>query len=670
MPVDPRREIERLRAEIARHDYLYYRLAEPEVSDQEYDALFRQLSELERKHPELITSDSPTQRVSETPSAGFKQVVHPFPLVSLDNTYDEQDLAEFHRRVAEGLEGRTPEYLCELKFDGVAVVVKYENGQFVQGATRGNGTVGDDITANLRTIRSLPLKVYARKKTVDVESVFYARGEIFMNKTDFVKLNEERQAEGKAVFANPRNSAAGSLKILDSKLVAKRPLKIVFYGYDSNAANRPRTQEEALKRLDDLGLPTSPHWEVVKTLDQITSFWNKWQGKRDQLPYEIDGVVVKVNEFADQRRLGMTARSPRWAVAVKFSARQAKTRLNDIMLQIGRTGTLTPVADLEAVPLGGVTIRRATLHNFEEIKRLDVRVGDTVVVERGGDVIPKITEVDLSLRPQDAKPFRPPHKCPFCGSPLEREEGEVALRCPNPDDPEVVKRQIEHFASRAALDIAGLGAETIELLVESGLIKDAGDLFFLSKSDLSELERFAEKSAGNLVAGLEKAKEQPLDRLIFALGIRFVGEGTARNLAVRLGSLDALSNAKLEDLEQVPEVGPRVAKAIIEHFRTPQSQRILKKLRKAGFSFEATEQLQQGDALAGQTFVLTGSLQTLTRDEAERSIIALGGRATSSVSKNADYVIVGENPGSKYDKAVQLGVKVLTEKEFLKLIGR
>ncbi len=370
--MDPRREIERLRADIARHDYLYYRLASPEISDLDYDALFRRLRELEELHPELITPDSPTQRVSETPSPGFQQVKHPFPLISLDNTYDESDLAEFHRRVVEGLEGRVPEYLCELKFDGVAVILKYENGSFTQGATRGNGVEGDDITANLRTIKSLPLKVYPRKRGMTVDPVFFARGEVYMNKADFVAFNEEREAEGKATFANPRNSAAGSLKILDPRIVASRPLNIVFYGYDSKGTNQPNDQAGALRLLDESGLPASPNWVVAKTLDQVISYWRTWQEKRDELPYEIDGVVVKVNGFADQRRLGMTARSPRWAVAVKFSARQAKTKLNDILLQLGRTGTITPVADLEPVPLGGVTIRRATLHNFEEIKRLDV----------------------------------------------------------------------------------------------------------------------------------------------------------------------------------------------------------------------------------------------------------------------------------------------------------
>lgn len=666
--MDPRREIERLRADISRHDYLYYRLARPEISDREYDALFERLRELEQQHPELVTPDSPTQRVSETPSPGFTQVKHPFPLISLDNTYDESDLQEFHRRVVTGLEGRMPEYLCELKFDGVAVILKYEDGCFVQGATRGNGTVGDDITANLRTIRSLPLRIYPGNSRTPVDPVFFVRGEVYMNKEDFVRLNEEREAESKPMFANPRNSAAGSLKILDSRIVAARPLNIVFYGFDAESKSRPETQAAALQRLHELGLPSSPQWEVTKTIEQVVAYWRKWQEKRDQLPFEIDGVVVKVNRFADQRILGMTARSPRWAVAVKFSARQARSRLNDIILQIGRTGTLTPVADLSPVPLGGVTIRRATLHNFEEIERLDVRVGDTVVLERGGDVIPKIISVDPDLRPKDSRTYRPPTKCPFCGAKLEREEGEVALRCPNPDDPEVIKRQIEHFASRGALDIGGLGSETVELLVNGGLVQDAGDLFLLTKERLLALDRFAEKSAENLIAGLEKAKQQPLDRLIFALGIRYVGEGTAHNLAVRLGSLERLSSAAVEELEGVPEVGTRVARAIVDFFKTPRTKRLLNRLRKAGFMFEAGEDMVHGDALAGKTFVLTGSLETLTRDEAERAVIALGGRVTSSVSKNTDYVVVGENPGSKYDKAQQLGIKTLTEKEFLRQI--
>jgi len=489
-----------------------------------------------------------------------------------------------------------------------------------------------------------------------------------MNKSDFVTLNEQRQAAGEKPFANPRNSTAGSLKILDPKIVAQRPLAVVTYGLDIPSTDGVTTQVGALTALDSLGFPVSPQWKQAKTLDDVLDYWRQWQERRDQLPFEIDGVVVKVNSYADQRRLGLTARAPRWAMAFKFSARQAATKLKAILLQVGRTGTITPVADLEPVYLGGVTIRRATLHNFEEVKRLDVRVGDTVVLERGGDVIPKVVSVDLSARPASAKPYRVPRTCPFCGEALEREEGEVAYRCPNPDDPEVIKRQIEHFASRSGMDIEGLGAETVALLVDRGLLHDPGDIYALRLEKILTLEGFAKRSAENLLAGIEKSKRQPLDRLIFSLGIRFVGEGTARTLAMRLGSLESLSRAREDELQGIPEVGPRVARAIIEYFRSKPAKSLLAKLKAASVSVESGKAAKRGDRLAGKTFVITGSLSSLSREQAEEAIIAQGGRATGSVSKKTDYLIVGENPGSKYDKGRTLGVPILSEAEFLKMI--
>jgi len=666
--LDPKSEIARLRAEIARHDHLYYVLAQPEIPDSEYDRLFARLQELEILHPELVTPDSPTQRIGDALTEGFAAVRHPFPLISLDNSYDESDLREFHQRVVDGLEGRQPQYVCELKFDGVAVVLRYEDGRFVQGATRGDGAQGDDITTNLRTIRSLPLRLYPKKDATTVPPLFHVRGEVYMNKSDFVMLNEQRQAAGEKPFANPRNSTAGSLKILDPKIVAQRPLAVVTYGLDIPSTDGVTTQVGALTALDSLGFPVSPQWKQAKTLDDVLDYWRQWQERRDQLPFEIDGVVVKVNSYADQRRLGLTARAPRWAMAFKFSARQAATKLKAILLQVGRTGTITPVADLEPVYLGGVTIRRATLHNFEEVKRLDVRVGDTVVLERGGDVIPKVVSVDLSARPASAKPYRVPRTCPFCGEALEREEGEVAYRCPNPDDPEVIKRQIEHFASRSGMDIEGLGAETVALLVDRGLLHDPGDIYALRLEKILTLEGFAKRSAENLLAGIEKSKRQPLDRLIFALGIRFVGEGTARTLAMRLGSLELLSRAREDELQGIPEVGPRVARAIIEYFRSKPAKSLLAKLKAASVSVESGKAAKRGDRLAGKTFVITGSLSSLSREQAEEAIIAQGGRATGSVSKKTDYLIVGENPGSKYDKGRTLGVPILSEAEFLKMI--
>jgi DNA ligase (NAD+) len=667
--VDVEREIERLRAEIARHDYLYYVLARPEIPDEEYDRLFKRLAELERAHPELITLDSPTQRIGDALTEGFAAVRHPFPLISLDNSYDEEDLRAFHQRVVDGLEGRQPEYVCELKFDGVALLLKYEQGRFVQGSTRGDGMQGDDITVNLRTIRALPLRVRPPRRGLSTDPLFYVRGEAYMNKADFLAFNREREAAGEKTFANPRNSTAGSLKLLDPKIVATRPLLVVCYGYDNQGQTSPSTQADALKRLEDLGFPASPHWKLVRSLNDVLAYWHAWQEKRDQLPFEIDGVVVKVNRFDDQRRLGLTARAPRWAMAFKFSARRATTKLHRILLQLGRTGTVTPVADLEPVSLGGVTIRRATLHNFDEIERLDLREGDTVVLERGGDVIPKIVEVETKRRPASLKKYAVPRKCPSCGAALEREEGEVAFRCPNPDDPEVVKRQIEHFASRSGMDIEGLGGETVDLLVDKGLVRDSGDLFSLKLEQLVQLDRFAEKSAVNLLAGLERAKTRPLDRLIFALGIRFVGEGTARTLAVRMGSMDRFSSATQTELQQIPEVGPRVALAITEYFASAQAKTVLKKLKAAGVRMEADVPAKRSAELAGKVFVITGSLSSMSRDQAESRIVAHGGRASSSVSKKTDFVVVGENPGSKYDKARQLGVKILSERDLLKMIG-
>jgi len=665
--VDARHEILKLREEIARHDFQYYIRAEPEISDQEYDRLFARLRELEALYPQWITPDSPTQRIGDALTEGFQVVRHPFPLLSLDNSYNEADLLAFHQRVFEGLEGREPTNVCELKFDGIAVLLKYENGRFIQGATRGDGLHGDDITANLRTIRSLPLRVYS--DGLQIPTVFFVRGEVYMNKTDFIECNREREDAGEKPFANPRNSTAGSLKLLDPGLVARRPLSLVCYGLSTETGRQqPATQSESLERLRDMGFPVDRHWTKAPAIEQVIEYWSHWQDRRDELPFEIDGVVVKVDSLADQRMLGQTARAPRWAMAFKFSARQAKTVLERIVLQLGRTGILTPVAELKPVSLGGVTIRRATLHNFDEIKRLDVREGDTVLLERGGDVIPKIVAVDESLRSSDSKPFRIPKKCPSCGAAVERVEGEVAYRCTNSDDPEVIKRQIEHFASRTALDIGGLGFETVELLVDSGLVKDAGDLYSLRLEQLRKLERFAEKSAQNLLDGFEKSKQQPLERLIYALGIRFVGEGTARTLAMRLGSLHALVGASLEELQQIPEVGPRVAEAIRDHFASPRIQHLLRKLVAAGFRFEAGQEQTRSDKLAGKTFVITGSLSSMSREQAEREIIRHGGRVTQSVSKKTDCVIVGENPGSKYDKARQLGVPILGEDEFLRLI--
>ncbi len=662
--LDFKDQIARLRHEIERHDHAYYVLAQPEIPDAEYDRLFRQLQQLEAEHPELVTPESPTQRVSGAPTGAFAQVRHPFPLISLDNSYDVGDIHEFHRRVTEGLGKSRVEYHCELKYDGVAVLLTYEHGVLAIGASRGDGEIGDDITANLRTIRSLPLRLRD-----SISKTCFVRGEVFMNKSDFEFMNQERAAEGEKPFANPRNSTAGTLKSLDPKVAANRPLSLVCYGLDFAESQGLESQTASIKRLSELGFPVSPHSMHAESIEEVISYWSKWQEQRDTLPFEIDGVVVKVDQRADQRALGSTARAPRWAIAYKFSARQARTVLNSIVLQIGRTGVLTPVAELEPVSLGGVTVRRATLHNFEEIQRLQIRIGDTVLVERGGDVIPKIVSFDEDKRPPKSAPYKPPVKCPHCGTTLVREEGQIGLRCPNPLDKEVLKRRLEHFASRSALDIEGLGFETVDLLVENKLVNDIADIFFLQSSDLLELERFADKSAKKLLTAIQSAKHRPLAKLIFALGIRFVGEETARALAQHYGSLEKLSRAGREDLESIPEIGPRVAEAIRDFFADVRTAELLRQLVRANVDTELAESERRGVKFTGMTFVLTGSLNSITREQAENAIFSNGGKTSGSVSKKTTYVVVGESPGSKYEKAVALGIPILSEKEFLNMIS-
>ncbi|MBI5059179.1 NAD-dependent DNA ligase LigA [candidate division KSB1 bacterium] len=666
--LSPTQEADWLRAAIARHDHLYYVQARPEISDSEYDDLFRRLRTLEAEHPELADPSSPTQRIGDALTAGFATVRHPFPLISLDNSYDEADIRAFHKRVADGLEGRSVSYICELKFDGVAVILKYVGGRFVQGATRGDGEQGDDVTLNLRTIRTLPLRVVPAR-TAAIDPIFYVRGEVYLNKHDFSRYNAERDAVGEKPFANPRNFAAGSLKILDPRVVAQRPLSIVCYGYDNQQPAVDDTHWRSMQRLGSLGFPVSEHVCRVDSIDAVISYWRDWQERRDELPFEIDGVVVKVDRYVDQRTLGSTARAPRWAIAYKFAARRAQTRLIEISLQVGRTGVLTPVAELDPVPLGGVTIRRATLHNFEEIQRLDVRIGDVVTLERGGDVIPKITGVELSERKPQAQPYRIPESCPSCGARLVRDEGMVGVRCPNPSDPEIVKRRIEHFASRGAMDIAGLGSETVNVLVDRGLVADLGDLYGLKPESLLELEGFAEKSAVALVAGIDRSRDRSLPRLVFGLGIRFVGEETARMLATRLGSLDRIAAATEAELTEIPEVGPRVAQAIREYFDSATSRAVLRKLHQAGVAGKSADAVAVSDHLAGKSFVLTGGLSTMTREAAEAAVIAAGGKTSSSVSKKTSYVVAGESPGSKLAKARELGVTVLSEAEFVALLS-
>ena len=665
-----RQEIERLRREIRRHDYLYYVLAQPEISDYEYDMLMKRLEELERQYPEFITPDSPTQRVSGEPTKEFPVVRHRTPMLSLSNTYNEEEIRDFDRRVRSLLRPGEPyEYVCELKIDGVAMSLIYENGLLVRGATRGDGHQGDDITNNVRTIRSIPLRVESddpRLQNIEV------RGEIYFERGALDKLNEERIANGEPPFANPRNAAAGSLKLQDPREVARRPLRMFCYYLETIGEDRAVTsQYEALKTLEKLKFPVNPNYRLCKNLEEVIEFWREWQEKKEELPYDIDGVVVKLNSYEQQRRLGATAKSPRWAIAFKFPTEQAITKLLDIQWQVGRTGTVTPVAILEPVQLLGTTVSRATLHNLDEIRRLDVRIGDYIVLEKGGEIIPKIVRVVKEKRSPDSKPYEPPTRCPACNSPLVRYEGEVALLCENIRCPAQVARRIEHFAARRAMDIEGLGEKVVELLLKNNLIQDYGDLYYLKAKDIAVLERMGEKSASNLLQALEESKKRPLERLIFALGIRYVGEGAARLLAEHFGSIDRLQAATVEEIAQVQGIGEKTAQSVYDFFRKQENLVVLEKLRKAGLRFEQVEEApaEVDERFYQKTFVFTGSLSRFSRDEASRLVEERGGIPSNSVSRKTDYVVVGKDPGSKLQKAQKLGVRILKEEEFYRMLG-
>jgi len=666
--LDDFRRIKTLRKDIREHDYRYYVLNQPTISDQEYDNLFHELLALEKRHPEWVTPDSPTQRVSGQPLEGFSQVWHPEPMLSLSNTYSAEELRDFDRRVREGLEGQAVRYVVELKYDGVAVRLRYRDGIFELGATRGNGEVGDDITANLKTIRQIPLKLHPPG---DKLSSLDIRGEVYLPIEDFNRLNRERQEAEEPLFANPRNAAAGSLKLLDPKIVAERPLRIfcyeTWYPQIWNHAEH-RSHGRGLQIMESMGLPVNPRREIVDTIEDVVNICRQWEGFRRDLPYQVDGVVIKVDDLRQRRALGATARSPRWAVAFKFAAEQARTTLQGITLQVGRTGVITPVAELAPVFLAGSTIRRATLHNEDEIARLDVRVGDTVVIEKGGDVIPKVSEVVLEERAVDSRPFQMVTNCPVCGTRLVKDPGEVQRRCPDRDCPVQVQRRIEHFASKGAMDIDGLGIQVVKQLIEAGLIRDPGDLYQLKAAQIAELERQAEKSAENLIRGISDSKNRPLLRLIFGLGIRFVGIGVARTLAKRFKSIEALSRATKEELEDIPEVGPRIAQSIVDYFADPINQDLIRRLTQAGVAVCEVDSKAILQDLAGKTFVLTGTLSRMSREEAKEKILERGGSVTGSVSKKTDYVVVGENPGSKFARAQELGVRILDEASLKELL--
>ena len=652
-------KIKKLREEINYHNYKYYIENNPVISDYEYDQLLKQLEKLESEYPDLITPDSPTQRVGEQPVEGFKTVKHKVPMLSLANTYSYDEIREFDERVRKNV--GDVEYIVDPKIDGVGVALLYENGVFVRGATRGDGFKGDDITVNLKTIRSIPLRLRGNVlKDIEV------RGEVYMPLEGFKKYNREQAEKGGVIFANPRNAAAGSLRQLDPRIVASRPLDIFIY-YLSYSDREFDTLENAFKALKEAGFRINPLMEKVKTVDEVIEYCDDLEKKRETLDYEIDGVVVKVNSYAQQRELGETSKNPRWAIAYKFSAKQATTKLKDIVIQVGRTGTLTPVAVLEPVKVGGVTVSRATLHNFDELKRKDIRVGDWVLVERSGDVIPQIVKSIKERRTGTEKRKGIPKKCPVCGTEVVRPEGEVAVRCPNKYCPARLKWRLRYYASRDAMDIDHLGEKTIDKLLDAGLVKDIADLYSLKKEDLLKLEGFKEKSAQNLLDSIERSKKQDLSRLIYGLGIRHVGKYAAQLLASRYNSIDELAKASEDELKQIEGLGDKSAESIVTFFSTEENQKLIERLKEIGV--KTRENKKHGLPLEGKKFVFTGKLLTLSRPEASDLVKQKGGIVASSVSKDVDYVVVGDKPGSKYQKAKKLNLKIINEEEFKKIVS-
>jgi DNA ligase (NAD+) len=653
----------KLRELIRMHDRKYYAEAAPEISDAAYDALMRELIELERKNQDLVTPDSPTQRVAGGPTAGFETVEHTVPMLSLDNTYSPDELLEFDERVRRRLGEERVAYVIEQKLDGVSVSVRYERGTLATAATRGDGTRGDDVTANVRTIRSVPLRLEGPGKRATLE----VRGEVFMRRSGFEAINRRREGDGEPLFVNPRNAAAGSLKLQDPRVVARRPLDALFY--QLMGAARVRTQHEALELMADMGLPVSPDTAVAADGAEAVRRCLAWQDKRKRLDYDIDGMVVKVDSLEQQAQLGATTKSPRWGIAFKFPTEAVPTKVLDIAVQVGRTGKLTPVALLEPVFVSGSTVSRATLHNQDEIERLDVRVGDTVLVEKGGEVIPKVVEVDRTRRKGRPRKFRMPKTCPVCGEPVVRPEGEVDTRCENVSCPAQVRGSIEHFASRGAMDIQGLGTALVEQLVETGMVRDYADVYGLERDELAALERMGEKSADNLLAEIEESKGRSFARVLLGLGIRHVGARVARVLADRFGSMDALRSASIEELAETDEVGPVIAGSVRAFFDSQRNAEAVAKLESAGVTMRRGRGRRRGRVLAGKTVVLTGTLERRTRTEATEAIADAGGRVTSSVSAKTDLVVVGRDPGSKRDRAVELGVRIIDEEELDRLLG-
>ena len=662
------KQIEKLRKDLRRHEYLYYVEDNPKISDFEFDRMMAELQKLEAEHPELVAPDSPTQRVGGAPRKGFETRRHSPAMMSLDNTYSMDEIEEFDRRVRELAGRERVDYVTEHKFDGLSISLLYEGGVLTRGVTRGDGTTGEDVTANVRTIRSIPLRVDAAElKKLRLPQDFEVRGEIIMPLRAFEVLNEKQEEQGGKRYANPRNVAAGSVRVLDPEITKSRHLD--FYAYYVLAGGRepmPR-HSQALEALEKMHFKVSPDWHVCSSLDAVKKFIESWESKREKLPYEIDGIVIKLNEIALQQELGFTAKAPRWAVAYKYPARQETTVVNDVIFQVGRMGTLTPVAVLEPVEVGGVTVSRSTLHNMDEIERLGLRIGDTVIVERAGEVIPHVIKVTKEGKPR--REIVVPERCPECHSRIHKDPEEVAYRCVNASCPAKRKESLLHFAGRHAMNIDGLGEKIVDQLVDKGMVKDFADLYELKLDDVAALERMAEKSAQNLLDEIKASKSNSLARLIYALGMRFVGERTGQILAEHFASLPKLAEASVEQLEEVAEVGPKVAQSIADFFSEPANQKLIRRLKDQGLKMTEKREALESTRLVGKSFVFTGALARRSRDESGAEVMRHGGKVSGSVSKLTDYVVVGADPGSKYDKARSLGVAILNEDEFDQLLA-
>jgi len=656
------KRVNELREMIDYHNYRYYVLNDPVISDTDYDKLMKELLKVERQYPLLVTPTSPTQRIGEELTGGFPSVNHNIPMLSLENTYSEEELREFDKRIAKTLGEEDYEYIVELKIDGFAVSLEYRDGILFRGSTRGNGTTGDEITTNVKTIKSIPVKLINSEAGITNIEV---RGEIFMPRSVFEKLNIEREKKGEPLFANPRNAAAGSIKNMDPKVVAKRELDIFVH-----TVVKPHsfhTHLKAMENLKTIGFKVMPVLKVAKNIDDVMDICNIWEKKRDSIDFDIDGMVIKVNKFEQHRILGETIKSPRWAFAYKFPAEQEVTQVKDIILSVGRTGAITPVAILKPIELSGSTVSRSTLHNQDEIRRKDIRIGDYVIVEKGGEVIPKVVKVVADKRTGKEKKFRMPEKCPVCGSKLVQNQEEVAIRCVNISCPAQVKGNIEHFSSRNAMDIEGLGSVLANQLVEKDLVKDFADIYKLKMEDLIGLDRMGEKSSENLLRAIEESKKRGLARLLFGIGIRYAGVKAAKILAEHFHSMDRLIKTSFEDLKSIEEIGPVMAESIVNFFRNRENIKLIEELKNKGISMQALR-VEKHTTLAGKTFVLTGALKAFSREEAKEKIESLGGNVTSAVSKKTDYVICGENPGSKLEKAKNLGLKVIEEEELKEML--